>query len=348
MASRQNFRIELDDQPVHGGDAATQREVTGIVVLLNNQVKTCDKITATLRGCALVEWSVGRGKTRRSYSSNEDYVNETIVLWNIEGVPNRRIVPGEYAFPFRFVLPDHIPSSFKGAHGHIRYTVEASMLVPALFCSTTISADVQVPPAGTRDIPPTVLTPAFAKIQEHLLLSPVPLLLNASLPRSIYSVGERIPFRACLSNDGSGRATRLKVTLIRVETFRGHGRGFRCNREAQTQCFTALETVESEEIGMRSVFEWSGSQLTVPSVLPCTAHCGIISLQYAVLFEIVISWTKNAFVNIPITLSHNAVASALMAEETLRTTATAPPYDPERTQLAATPGYPHHDATAPL
>lgn len=358
MASRQNFRIELDDQPAfHGGYAATQRAVTGIVVLLNNQAKTCDRITVTLRGCAFVEWSVGRDKTRRGYRSSEDYVNETIVLWNVEGVPDRRLVPGEYGFPFRFVLPDHLPSSFEGAHGYIRYTLEATLYVPTLFGNTRITVDVKVL-SGASEHVMSQARPAFATIEERLFPSPVPLLLNATLPRSSYSVGERIPFRACLANDSSGRATRLRAALIRVEKYRARGRGIHSFREAETQVVTRLGAVESEEIGARSVFEWSDSRLTVPSVIPNTAHCGNICLRYSVLFEIIISWTnKNAFVEIPITLSHivrgATVEPPLQAAEfeetypsypSLPTAATAPPYD----QLEVTPGSPHHNVSTPL
>jgi hypothetical protein len=33
--------------------------------------------------------------------------------------------PGHYSYPFNFVLPPNLPSSFKGAHGKVRYAVKA-------------------------------------------------------------------------------------------------------------------------------------------------------------------------------------------------------------------------------
>jgi hypothetical protein len=33
--------------------------------------------------------------------------------------------PGHYSYPFNFVLPPNLPSSFEGAHGKVRYAVKA-------------------------------------------------------------------------------------------------------------------------------------------------------------------------------------------------------------------------------
>lgn len=40
---------------------------------------------------------------------------------------------GRHQYPFSFVLPTAIPSSFEGAHGHVRYTIRAVFQRPRKF-----------------------------------------------------------------------------------------------------------------------------------------------------------------------------------------------------------------------
>lgn len=37
---------------------------------------------------------------------------------------------GRHEFPFRFMLPKNIPSTYNGAHGHIQYCVKAKVDMP--------------------------------------------------------------------------------------------------------------------------------------------------------------------------------------------------------------------------
>lgn len=38
--------------------------------------------------------------------------------------------PGKYEYPFRFVLPKNIPSTYNGSHGNIRYYLKANIDIP--------------------------------------------------------------------------------------------------------------------------------------------------------------------------------------------------------------------------
>ena len=35
---------------------------------------------------------------------------------------------GQYSYPFSFTLPEKIPSSYEGSHGHVRYFLKAQMI----------------------------------------------------------------------------------------------------------------------------------------------------------------------------------------------------------------------------
>ena len=311
MASIPNFRIELDDQPVRGA-RNPQREVTGIVAFLNYETRVCQKITVALKGSGQVTWKERRHKAIVRFRSEENYINEELILWNEEGVPGRRLPGGQqYAFPFRFALSDSLPSSFKGTHGYIRYVVEAKIHIPGPFCDKTTSTCITVRGGiggdGSTERS-ALLIPASATIREQLLFSPAPLVLEATIPRRCYGVGEGIPFSVSLNNDGSGRVTRLRASLIQVVTYFFHKRGLLRDLDRQKKEVVILDTIVSQEIGAEQRrFEWNQDyQLTVPPTIPNTARSNIISIQYAVMFEVVISLAKNAFVSIPVTLYNGA------------------------------------------
>ena len=130
-----DFRLELNNQGVY----VVPGEVTGTVVVVTDEPKSYNAITISLKGCGDVHWTEtrtvhGRDPNGREYQrtetdhfhSHEDYINEVIELWKAEQVPNRVLNPGQYVLPFRFtLLSGRLPSSFVGAHGHIRYEIEA-------------------------------------------------------------------------------------------------------------------------------------------------------------------------------------------------------------------------------
>lgn len=50
------------------------------------------------------------------------------------------LTAGEYSFPFSYVLPYNVPSSFEGEHGHVRYTARAVIDRPWKFDHETKTA----------------------------------------------------------------------------------------------------------------------------------------------------------------------------------------------------------------
>ena len=53
---------------------------------------------------------------------------------------NRPIyVPRGRRFPFSFILPNDIPSSFEGKNGSVRYSLKAVIKVPSFFKSDYVS-----------------------------------------------------------------------------------------------------------------------------------------------------------------------------------------------------------------
>lgn len=71
--------------------------------------------------------------------------------------------PGEYKFPFNFNLPQNIPSSFEGLHGHVRYTTVSKLDKP---CSRDMETKIIF----------TVICPLDLNRFPHLTVMPTKLL----------------------------------------------------------------------------------------------------------------------------------------------------------------------------
>ena len=50
-----------------------------------------------------------------------------------EGSNTTKLASGRHTFPFSFLLPSNLPSSFEGAHGYVRYSVKGIIDKPWKF-----------------------------------------------------------------------------------------------------------------------------------------------------------------------------------------------------------------------
>uniref|UniRef100_A0A146M467 Arrestin domain-containing protein 2 n=1 Tax=Lygus hesperus TaxID=30085 RepID=A0A146M467_LYGHE len=121
------------DSPTNAYYAGTQ--VTGKVLLTLDKPKKARGLKVKFLGEAKVSWQETEsergndGQTRNetvTYHAEEEYFSNSYYLL---GSANGEIeIPiGEHVYPFTTTLPPRLPSSFSGEHGHIRYTVTATV-----------------------------------------------------------------------------------------------------------------------------------------------------------------------------------------------------------------------------
>ncbi|KAK7473577.1 hypothetical protein BaRGS_00035180 [Batillaria attramentaria] len=114
----------------------------------NGHSPFCNGIRLRFEGKAYVHWterhSTGSGKNRRTttrhYSATEQYFNQDVLMFGIwpgQGSDTTKLPAGRHTFPFCFVLPPNLPSSFEGAHGYVRYSVKGIIDKPWKFDHTT-------------------------------------------------------------------------------------------------------------------------------------------------------------------------------------------------------------------
>ena len=68
----------------------------------------------------------------RHYSNHETYFNFEIIILIPSDNQELYLEFGEYIYPFEFVLPKNIPTSFEHSIGQTRYTIEGVIDIPWL------------------------------------------------------------------------------------------------------------------------------------------------------------------------------------------------------------------------
>ena len=208
-----DFKLELN---ATSGQAVFVDEVSGTVVFSTDQPRSFNAITISLKGCADVAFT----KATTPNFSHDDCINEAVVLWNQEQIPNRVLDPGQHTFPFRFSLTGrNLPSSYETYRGRIKYVIEARIVTAPNTpqCDKIISKTIQV--VDTVDINlPDIMVPVQHEEQiraSFLCYKTSPVSLTVTLPRTGFCLGEGISFTASVNN-GSPFPVTLKAAVTRT------------------------------------------------------------------------------------------------------------------------------------
>ncbi|KAH7718748.1 arrestin domain-containing protein 1-like protein [Aphelenchoides avenae] len=117
---------------LHSGTAAflPGEQVSGEVTACVDSPTEARRIHVEVFGHAFNKWSTS-AETYEYCKAEEKFINVTLVLWKPPNGTVGAIEPGNYCFPFRFVIPSNALPTHKSRYGLIEYWCKAKVDRPS-------------------------------------------------------------------------------------------------------------------------------------------------------------------------------------------------------------------------
>lgn len=268
------FRLVLEKAQLCPGET-----VRGTIVWNVGNPKFITGMFLKFKGVSKTSWRVAeqqgpatkyhKQEASVRYFDTKALVDLSPISQRVEG--GRLVGPGSYVFPFEYVLPEHLPSTFKGEKGSIRYSVLAYILMAE---------------GGIKEVetPLTVLralagpSPQIAQKKGGNAISGIfsssKVSYSITVPFHGY-IGEILPINVVINNSaGKKPVVELVLTLMQYVRYQGKREGW-FSDSWHTKSESAV--VSSLVIGEKSGFpvavgsKWTGDvklklPLTTPSI----------------------------------------------------------------------------------
>ncbi|XP_045104848.1 arrestin domain-containing protein 3-like isoform X2 [Portunus trituberculatus] len=334
------FLVTLDPElPVYVPGQA----VNGYLTVACHEEVSCRSIKITIKGQSKVHWSEKSGKSRRHYRAGELYFRHPILVWGGEGSGNS-FSPGYRKFPFSFILPRDIPSSFVSNIGKVMYQVKAEADLPwsfdkshKVFFSVNFMYDLNLDPFAT--------IPMVIQKEDTVCCcccAEGPIEMNMRAQRSGYVSGESILVNGDVMNNTSSTIEYTEIKLIQVTTY--------ITKAKQKQIERTVQRVYHPQLGSRCRDVWENVPLPIPAV-PAShlKHCNIITIQYIFVLLAKFGTCKTVKAKVPVIVGslplQNTYSSFLVqpsAAEIGGTTMTVPINHSPRHSPRHSPAVPSH------
>ncbi|XP_012261981.2 arrestin domain-containing protein 3-like [Athalia rosae] len=275
-----NFKITLDSAVFFAGCS-----VKGKVCLHLNKPTRIREIKVEYQGDCKVRWKeihmINGDPVTYHYSNDETYFKrEENILSGFD--TEDELNAGEHFFDFEFELPQHLPTSFEGRHGRVRYTVKGIIEAPKKLRTKTKIPFMVLSLLDLNkeaDAANPVSEDKLKTFWGHLK----PLRVKLSLPVGGYVPGQVIPVKTSVTNDTGVEIRKLRVLLMKIINYH-----------------TTLKSLEVKEVIADSEFqlklghgkEEASIGLKVPALPPSRMeYCRIIDVDYKIVVEACVdSW----------------------------------------------------------
>ncbi|XP_031628231.1 arrestin domain-containing protein 17-like [Contarinia nasturtii] len=280
----------------------------GNVQLRLTEAKTVRSVFIKFSGDSHTEWyikkrdrSSNHNRTkRRYYRGHENFLTKRISLAGGDN-GSMQLGRGEHNFNFQFRLPAHLPSSFEGTFGFIRYVA-------------TVVLDIPNWPDDEFEQPFTVIKPLDLN-DELELRNPVvveenhtyypcfllccfpsdPLSIVAQMPVGGYAPGQTINLTLNADNRSNTRVPEFKMELVQSITYYAEG-----DSKHQTICIVEKESSRGVETNQKRIIRIN---LEVPSFPPSDeTTSGIIKIRYFIRISGSGTCCDNPEIILPITI----------------------------------------------
>ncbi|XP_062874302.1 arrestin domain-containing protein 3-like [Trichomycterus rosablanca] len=284
--------------------------INGRVILEVNKEVKVEKLYIKCKGEANVHWTEHNSSNNSddSYSAHERYFKfKQIFIWDNSKKGKRSgsmlvtngetynnvIMPGYHDFPFTFVLPQsNTPSSFKGAHGSIKYILEARLSRSWKMTQTASREFVFVSSAHEHGA--ELLQPLSGAIDKKMkLFTSGSVSVRASTDKMGYEPGETIKVEAHIENSSS-RDLKLKFKLEQRQTFTAQSR----HNYSHKLIFKAVEDPAPSR-SKKTVT----SRLKIPPALDLSiSNCSIIKVEYILKVYLDVPYARDPEIAFPVVI----------------------------------------------
>lgn len=276
------FEIVLDSPT---GAYYAGQNVTGKLLLSLDKPKKIRAIIIKFEGMAKVSWSESEtvrkndGNTQQetvTFTADEEYFSNK---YNLAGGGNSELeIPaGDHVYPFSTMLPPMLPSSFDGEHGHVHYTVKATLDRPWKFDQDTKLVFTVVTPVDLN-LNVRAKEPVKQELEKTFCCcwcKSGPLTLVVAMPHSGYVPGQNIPLTIEVDNCSNVQVTGVQCKLMKVLTWKA-----RDPKKKEREDRTEIVSLTLEGVDPNGSKSWT-QQLTIPIMPPCNLdQCSIINCEY--------------------------------------------------------------------
>lgn len=301
-----SIEVFLDN---YGGACFPGQTIAGRIECTFNKEKNLRAVKIKFKGRAETEWyesesyydhSSKKHRTRRvRYSGEEVYFDAEYIL--LQGGENFVLPPGRHSYPFSYILPTQLPSSFEGVHGNIRYTIKGTVDRPWKFnYEAKIGLNI-VSPLDLNYLP-GLREPIALSDDKHLCCCwcrSGPLTLQVSIPATGFCPDQDVNVGACVMNLSNVSVENVVFKIYRHVEFISH---YPSTRHRFDEVLVA--EVHEGGIGAHGEHSWT-SKLKIPSnmVYPNLIPCSIMNATYELKVKAVLPCPhSNLTIEIPITI----------------------------------------------
>ncbi|XP_061172553.1 arrestin domain-containing protein 3-like [Saccostrea echinata] len=334
MGKLRSFQIDLDN--LQGLYWAGQTVSGRATVDLESEMKMRE-IRLNFEGKGYVRWTESRGSGQNrhtvTYSATEYYFNNVMSVFGkgLSGGDEYSLPPGQHTFPFSFVLPPNLPSSFEGSTGHVRYIIKGTIDRPWRFDDHTVRAFSVLCALDLNQLP---LASQGAEATDSknlccLCCKSGPIVGTLKVNRIGYVPGESIYFEASAQNM-TGRECGMSANLEMITTFHAT-RKSRQDRKV-------INTIQYQNLNPGDSTVWSGDRFIIPPLPPSyLVNCNIIDIRY--IIKLVIDPSGPAFdLNVPIEIIIGTVPLQSAVQQYQHTLSSVQPSAPPAIAMPA-PSY---------
>ncbi|XP_062274019.1 arrestin domain-containing protein 3-like [Scomber scombrus] len=266
--------------------------VTGLVTFVLSKETKFKSLVVKITGEGSVRWTHGVGDDRRTYRNHRIYIKVKEYLIQKDAKDNE-LSQGDHRFKFSLKFPqEDLPSSFKGLHGKIVYTLEAKLSRKWHLASREVKELTFAPMSLLQ--PGQVMGALAGSVSKDVgVFSKGEVQMSATIDRKVCSPGGTVSISAKINNSSS-KEVRAKFSLEQRTVY--HARATR-KVVGYSLCKMDGDKIRPNSEGTASC------QLKIPEDIVHTLHnCEMISVTYTIKVYVDISFSIDPEVLFPVVI----------------------------------------------